>query len=161
MWKLLCFFMKRHRALIEPKVSKYLLSKKLSLDDWITSVKNNRRGDIVCVYLLSMVTGNHTAIHLKNNRVWSTLKTVPLLPYELVDRCNIHLVYMGFGIFLELKKRPTPMTTRILGTITRDDPDVRANLYLLIKTEKPETSQVPNKSATSVAGSMSQLRHMA
>ena len=104
MQKLLCFFSKRYRSLIEPKVNEYLQSKKLSIDDWMTAVKNNRCGDIVCIYLLSMVTGNHTANHLKNNKIWCTLKSVPLLHHELVEHCPIHLVYMGFGIFLQLKK---------------------------------------------------------
>ena len=104
MRKLLCLFLKRYCRLIEPKVNEYLQSKKLSMDDWMTAVKNNRHGDIMCIYLLSMVTGNHTAIHLKNNKIWCTLKTFPLLHHELVECCPIHLVYMGFGIFLQLKK---------------------------------------------------------
>ena len=39
MRKLLCFFVKRHRVQIEPKVNEYLLSKKLTLDNWLASVK--------------------------------------------------------------------------------------------------------------------------
>ena len=135
MQKLLCFFSKRYRSLIEPKVNEYLQSKKLSIDDWMTAVKNNRCGDIVCVYLLSMVMGNHTAIHLKNNKIWCTLKSVPLLHHELVEHCPIHLVYMGFGIFLQLKKRQIPESNRILGTISSKDPVVRVKLHLLVKTE--------------------------
>ena len=69
MRKLLCFFSKKYCSLIERKVNEYLQSKKLTFDDWMTAVKNHRRGDIVCIYLLSMVTGNHMAIHLKNNKI--------------------------------------------------------------------------------------------
>ena len=104
-----------------------------------------------------MVTGNHTAVHLKDNKVWSTLKTIPLLHYELVDRCNIHLVYMGFGIFLQLKTRQMPITTRILGTITSDDPDVRANFHLLVKTEKVDVSDEPTRSTASATCSTPQF----
>ena len=120
-----CVSLQRYRRLIEPKVNEYLRSKKLPMDDWMTAVKNNRHGDIVCIYLLSMVMGNHTAIHLKNNKIWCTLKTVPLLHHELVEHCPIHLVYMRFGIFLQLKKRQIPESTRILGTISSEDPMVR------------------------------------
>ena len=46
------------------------------LKEWLKSVKEGRRGDILCVYLLSMATGTHTAVHLSNNRVWSTLEVM-------------------------------------------------------------------------------------
>ena len=42
MQKLLCFFSKRYRRTLEPKVNEYLRSKKLSMDDWMTAVKNKR-----------------------------------------------------------------------------------------------------------------------
>ena len=161
MQKLLCFFSKRYHRLIEPKVNEYLRSKKLSMGDWMTAVKNNRCGDIVCVYLLSMVMGNHMAIHLKNNKIWCTLKTVPLLHHELVECCPIHLVYMGFGIFLQLKKRQIPESTTILGTILSEDSMVRVQLHLLIKTEKSDVDErLLRGNITTAAGSESQLHHV-
>ena len=161
MRKLLCFFSKKYRSSIEPRVNEYLQSKKLTFDNWMSSVKNHRRGDIVCVYLLSMVTGNHTAIHLKNNKIWCTLKAVPLLHCELVERCPIHLVYMGFGIFLQLKKRKNQESIRILGTISSDDPKVRTQLHLLVKTEKPDDdNSLQKRNITAAAGSESQLQHV-
>ena len=142
-------------------MNEYLQSKKLTFDDWMAAVKNHRRGDIVCVYLLSMVTGNHMAIHLKNNKIWCTLKVVPLLHHELVERCPIHLVYMGFGIFLQLKKRKIPESIRILGTISSDDPEVRTQLHFLVKTEKPDDDQSLLKgNITAAAGSESQLQRV-
>ena len=127
----------------------------------MTSVKNHRRGDIVCVYLLSLVTGNHTAIHLKNNKIWCTLKAVPLLHRELVERCPIHLVYMGFGIFLQLKKRQNQEFIRILGTISSDDPEVRTQLHLLVKTEKPDDdNSLQKRNITATVGSESQLQRV-
>ena len=161
MQKLLCFFSKKYRSLIEQKVNEYLQSKKLTFDDWIAAVKNHRCGDIMCVYLLSMVMGNHTAIHLKNNKIWCTLKAVPLLHHELVEHCPIDLVYMGFGIFLQLKKRKTLESIRILGTISSDNPEVRTQLHLLVKTEKPDDDQSLLKgNITAAAGSKSQLQHV-
>ena len=131
------------------------------MDDWMTAVRNNRCGDIVCIYLLSMVTGNHTAIHLKNNKIWCTLKSVPLLHHELVECCPIHLVYMGFRIFLQLKKRQILESTRILGTISSEDPMVRAQLHLLVKTKKSDVDErLLRGNITAAAGSESQLHHV-
>ena len=100
MCKLLTFFIKRYQCFLVPMVKDYLNSKKLTLDDWLRAVKGEHCGDIVCVLFLSMITGQHTCIHLKQNRLWCTLETVPLLHDELLERCQGHLLYMGFGIFL-------------------------------------------------------------
>ena len=47
MRKLLCFFSKRYRRTLEPKVNEYLRSKKLSMDD--CSKKQQMRGHCVCI----------------------------------------------------------------------------------------------------------------
>ena len=52
------------------------------------------------VYILSIMKGLHTCIHLKNGKIWSTLRTVPIHHMELMRRCDIHLTYFGFGIYL-------------------------------------------------------------
>ena len=124
------------------KVQGYLDSKKLMLDDWLCCVKEGRRGDIMCVYLLSIATGVHIMVHLKNNKIWSTLQEVPFLHSDLVEHCQKHLVYMGFRIFLCLKKRPpvNPDTLPILGTVSSDDPATQKELLLSVGMKiKPET----------------------
>ena len=158
MRKLLLFFVKCYRAKLEPMVTDYLKSNKLSLDEWLMAVKENRWGDIICVLFLSMISGHHTCIHLKAHKLWCTLHELPLLHNELVERCSIHLLYMGFGIFLRLKCRLTPLmpTPPILGHITSDDPQVRASLpQIMIKMELPATSA--GKQVTAAADSEAQL----
>ena len=81
-----------------------------------------------------MVTGTHTCIHLRNNEVWSTLQVIPSLHDELLNRCEHHLVYLGFGIFLCLKRCP-PVDINVnilpfLGQVMSDDPTVIAQLTL-------------------------------
>ena len=84
-----------------------------------------------------------------------------MLRHELVERCPIHLVYMGLGIFLQLKKSKIPESTRILGTISSEDPEVRAQLHLLVKTEKPDVDESLLKgNITAAAGSEPQLQHV-
>ena len=111
------------------------------MDDLLLSVKANRRGDIMCVYMLSLAMGIHTCVHMKNNKVWSTLHAVPLLHEELVEQCQMHLVYLRFGIFLRLVRRP-PIEVRtlpVLGAITSDDPAVLTGLKLSTVTEHKPT----------------------
>ena len=53
--------------------------------------------------------GLHMCIHLKNGKTWSTLRAVPNHHTELMHICDIHLTYFGFGIYLQLIKRPQPI----------------------------------------------------
>ena len=98
------YFVKQYPTQIVLKAKAYLDSKKLSLEDWLRCVREGRRGDILCVYLLSLATGVHTFVHLKNNQIWCTLKNVPTSHHELQTHCEQHLVYLGFGIFLRMQK---------------------------------------------------------
>ena len=68
---------------------------------------------------------------------------------------------MGFRIFLQLKKQQIPEPTRILGTISSEDPAVRVQLHLLVKTEKPDGDERPLRgNITAAAGSESQLHRV-
>ena len=73
----------------------------------------------MCVFLLSLSTGAHTVVHLNNNKLWSTLKTIPATHSELLRICDQHLAYLGFGIFLKLERKP--IQKNILGTVTGID----------------------------------------
>ena len=44
---------------------------------------------------------------------------IPATHSELLNICDQHLAYLGFGIFLKLGRKPTQM--KILGTITGAD----------------------------------------
>ena len=150
---------------ITQKVNNYLNSKKLTLDEWLKSIKDGRRGDILCVYLLSMATGSHTVVHMKHNKVWSTLKDRPASHDELIQKCDKHLVYLGLGIFLQLKEH---VPFNILGTITGQDPKTHkcllASVTQSIKHEVQEDYEKQRFStkhcATAAAGSEAQLERV-
>ena len=57
MRKLIVFFVRHYKKMLSKKAQEYLESKKLTMDEWLNSVSMNRRGDILCLFLLSMVTG--------------------------------------------------------------------------------------------------------
>ena len=124
--------------------------------------KNNWRGDILCLYFLNMVTGRHACVHLKNGLMWSTLRSVPINHDKHVSKCDLHLVYLGFGAFLHLlpcqnidvKEMP------VLGHITSDDPKAKQELIrMAIKQEKIGEPVIASTAptATPAAGSADQL----
>ena len=101
---------------------------------------DGRRGDIMCVFLLSLSTGVHTVVHLNNNKLWSTLKTIPATHSELLRICDQHLAYLGFGIFLKLERKP--IQKNILGTVTGIDNETQQLLLQSINATCPLDSAV-------------------
>ena len=57
------------------------------------------------------------------------LKDMPASHDELIQQCDKHLVYLGLGIFLQLKERTS---FNILGTITEQDPETHKRLVASI-----------------------------
>ena len=161
----LAYYVKLYPRQITQKVKNYLNSKKLTLEEWLKSIKDGRRGDILCVYLLSMATGSHTVVHLKHNKLWSMLKDRPASHDELIQQCDKHLVYLGLGIFLQLKER-APF--KILGTITGQDPETHKRLLASVTQsikhevqEDYEKQRFPTPHyVTAAAGSEAQLERV-
>ena len=48
--KLVTFLVQYYKKLLSKKAEDYLNSKKLTIDEWLNSVRNNRRGDILCLF---------------------------------------------------------------------------------------------------------------
>ena len=59
--------------------------------------------------------GKHTLIHLQNGNLWTTINTVSSDHDELLSKCEVHLAYVGNGLFCELKPRLLG-TTAVSGT---------------------------------------------
>ena len=76
-------------------------------------------------------------------------------------QCDKHLVYLGLGVFLQLKEWPT---VSILGTVRGQDPETHkllvASVNQPIKHEQPDeesTNVYSKKQASAAAGSAAQL----
>ena len=136
-----------------------MTSKKLSIDDWLTTVKDRRRGDILCPYLLNMITGRHTCVHLKNSQLWSTLKSVPVNHDDHVNSCDFHLVYLGFGAFIRLVPRQAPDVKDfvIIGHITTCDPATSQELNTMATNWQQLVSPPKTCTPSAAAGSAAQL----
>ena len=152
-------FVRQHRTKLSQRVQPYLNSKKLGLDEWLMSVKHGCREDIMLVYVFSIMKGLHMCIHLKNGKTWSTLRAVPIHHEELMSRCDMHLTYFGFGIFLRLIRQQHPILD-ILGTIYSDHPNVLNELTLGkqdLNRACPSPSTKSRKPASTAVGSASDL----
>ena len=81
----LSYFVKQHPIQIQAKAGDYLESKKLSIEEWLRSVNSGRCGDILSVCMLSIATAVHTMVHLRDCKVWCTLKNQPDTHDEMLE----------------------------------------------------------------------------
>ena len=102
-------FMLTNRRNFELRTKKYLASKVLTYENWMDSISDGRKGDIFALYGLCLLFSKHAIVHLHNGLVWSTLQTISNDHQMDIDKCNLHLCYLGRGIFMELVKHDTPL----------------------------------------------------
>ena len=89
----LWFFMTDvHCKYFEKFAHKYLVSKELTLMEWAESITSGLKGDILALFGLCLLVDKYCLLHLKNEN-----------HDELLRMCDYHLVFLGQGIFIELK----------------------------------------------------------
>ena len=86
----------------EQCASKYLASKVLSYDNWLDSISEGCKGDILALFSLCMLFSVHALVHLKDGFIWMTLSKLLDDHAEDLKKCNVHLCYLDRGIFIEL-----------------------------------------------------------
>ena len=102
-WQWLKVFAISNHWNLELRVSKYLASKGLAYDNWMTSITDGMKGDIFVLYALCMLFDRHAIVHLRNGLVWSTLDKVSDDHYTDLKKCDLHLCYVGCGLWNYLK----------------------------------------------------------
>ena len=88
----------------ELRAAKYLASKVLTFDNWSDSISDGRKGDILTLCGLCMLFSKHTVVHLHNGIIWLTLDSLSANHLNDLDKCDVHLCYLGRGLLMELVK---------------------------------------------------------
>ena len=102
-------FMLANGCNFEIQAAKYLASKVLSYENWTDSISDRRKGDILALYGLCLLFNKHVLLHLHNGLVWTTMESLSENHQNDLEKCDLHLCYLGRGIFMELVKREVPL----------------------------------------------------
>ena len=78
---------------------------------WAESIFDNRKADVMGLYSLCMLTKVHAWIHLHDGQIWSTLADDKLNHDTAMERCEIHLAYLGRGLYVSLHPHKLEMRT--------------------------------------------------
>ena len=140
-------FMLANNRNFERHAVKYLASKVLSYDNWCDSITQGRKGDVLALYRLCMLFSHHAVVHLHNNLIWSTLASPGTNHSSDLQKCDIHLCYLGRGLFMELVEWDIPLQ------ILADKPDIQSIVIGELSIEEgllPITPQIKPTSAKAV-----------
>ena len=140
-------------------VSRVLNMRGCTFEDWVIELEDpDNSPDELMLYCLSHTYNCHTIVVCKN-RYWSTLEIEEAIKEEeLFNQCHIKLVYLGDGMFGELKRKPysqnlnnpimTEQETSDLMEIKGVGRPMKHPLNLSVKPSQPDISG-PSKSVPS------------
>ena len=109
------FFTLTHRTYLNNIASEYLKMKGNDLVSWTKSVKDGKRADVLTLFVLCLIKGMHAFVLLKDNSYWTSLKDKPSVHLEFTQWCNVHMSYLGRGIFVEHVLRMEIVSYKIFG----------------------------------------------
>ena len=98
-----------HRKYFQRKAKNYLASRGLSIESWSESVTDGRKADVLALFGLNLLLKMHTIVHLGNGKTWTTLAKQVKIHQDDLSHCDMHLAYVGRGLFVELVPRDTPL----------------------------------------------------
>ena len=104
-------FVKMHEKSFEQRGKEYFRSKGLTFSCWAESILDNRKADVMGLYSLCMLTEVRTWIYLHDGQIWTTLADDKLTHDMAMERCEIHLAYLGRGLYVSLHAHKLKMRT--------------------------------------------------
>ena len=156
-------FVLMHRKYTANKASEYLASKDLTVELWADKIWDGRKGDMLILFTLNLLMEMHTIVHLKDGQTWTTLANPNPNHSDDIKCCEIHLVYVGRGLFIELIEHENPLeiventeetTSIIISELTSTeeraiDEVVKLGLGVGIMRESKGLKPIPSASAGS------------
>ena len=102
-------FVLMHKVQLAKKAKQYLKLKGLSIDMWSESITDGHKGDVLVLFGLNLLTETHCVVHLANGQIWTTLATLSGVHSTDLQKCDLHLPYIGRGLFIELTEHAVPL----------------------------------------------------
>ena len=113
-----------HKHQIAKFAKDYLDSKGLDISTWLTRPKTGKRADLLALFLLCKITKSHCFVYLKGCRYWTSLEENPVDHDTLLQKCNLHLAYLGCGNYAQLLLRTVTYEYEIFGVSSPLNVDV-------------------------------------
>ena len=87
-------FVRLHKGYFASLASIYFKRKGLTLENWLDSIQDGRKGDVLSLLSLCMLVEKHVLVHLHNGQIWTSLYDSEGVHDAILDKVDIHLVYL-------------------------------------------------------------------
>ena len=84
-------------------------SKGLLIESWSKSVTDGHKADVLALFGPNLLLEMHTIVYLGNCKTWTTLAKQGKTHYKEIVHCDMHLAYVGRGLYVEIVPRNTPL----------------------------------------------------
>ena len=134
-------FVQLHKQYFNSLAATYLNRKGLTLDNWLDSMHDGHKCDVLALMRLCLLIEKHVIVHLKGGTIWTSLKVIPTTHDEMIKQVDLHLVYLGRGNFVRLQNCSTPLQvveyskkseTVVIGTFVPLSPEENKILDTMI-----------------------------
>ena len=88
-------FVRLHKGYFTSLASNYFKRKGLTLENWLDSVHDGKKGDVLSLLSLCMLIEKHVLVHLHNGQIWTSLNDSTGSHDAILSKVDIHLVYLG------------------------------------------------------------------
>ena len=166
-----------HKHQIAKFAKDYLDSKGLDINTWLTGPKTGKRADVLALFLLCRITKRHCFVHLEGGHCWTSLEVNPEDHDMLLQKCNLHLAYLGnyaqlllrtvtyeyeiFSISSPLNIDVVDTKAQIIGSLTADEESTLSQLMSTgLKTTGVKSNASKKVSASASAGSERDLERV-
>ena len=95
-------FMLANKKNFKQLASKFLASKVLTYENWLDSISEGHKNDILALFGLCILFSVLAVVHLKDGFIWTTLSKLSDDHAEDLKRCSVHLCYLCRDIFIKL-----------------------------------------------------------
>ena len=76
---------------------------------WSESITDSCKEDVLVLFGLNLLTETHCVEHLANGQIWTTLAMLSGVHSTDLQKCDLHLAYIGRGLFIELTEHAVPL----------------------------------------------------
>ena len=140
---------------LDKRGRRYLASKGLEFSNWTSSITEGMKGDIFVLYTLCMLFDKHAVVHLRGGLIWTTLASPSNDHKADLQKCELHLCYIGRGLFIKLVERETPLK------ITEETNTVQSLIIGKLSISEEKTYKLIESTGLGVAKSLASTTSMA
>ena len=132
------------------------------------------KGDLLVLFGLNLLMETHCIVHLSNGQIWTTLATTGQTHSEDLKKCDIHLIYVEWGLFVELTEwdvllviaevtdKHSPIIIGELSAVKEKSIDavMKTGLGIGLAHPKLKPKPMPEPTPSASAGSKQELTHV-